>query len=68
MPYAWNEYSLIDTWDTYNNSNGFDNVTKLTLVTVAIKDNLPYYFKSIKSLIFVEPDIDDGYEPEEWLL
>ncbi|CAF1167348.1 unnamed protein product [Rotaria sordida] len=68
MPYAWNEYRLIDTWHTYNNLNGFDNVTKLTLETVGIKDNLPFYFKSIKSLIFVEPDIDDGYEPEEWLL
>jgi hypothetical protein len=68
IPYVWNEYSLIHTCYKYNISNGFDNVTKLSLVTVAVKDNSPYYFKNIKSLTLVKPDIDFTYEPEEWML
>lgn len=51
IPYVWKQYTLVPTMNRYSYSNEFDNVTMLILSRKAIKDNSPYYFKNVKSLI-----------------
>jgi hypothetical protein len=66
MPYLRNEYTLQPTVKRYANSNQFDNVTKLFVVIESIKDDVPYYFNNVKSLIFREGLISNDHEgPDE---
>ncbi|CAF1326468.1 unnamed protein product [Adineta steineri] len=67
MPYVWNEYRLLTSFNNYGNLNGFDKVTKLTLSQMTIKDNSPYYFNNVKSLELINENHFDTY-PDEYML
>ncbi|CAF1187086.1 unnamed protein product [Adineta steineri] len=59
MPYVWNKYELFAPINNCDNLNGFDKVTELTLSQMTIKDNSPYYFNNVKTLILTHENCFD---------